>query len=86
MGCHEVATRSAPLRYAPPPMEPPAPRAFPPAEAGTLLIVATSAVIGAATLAGWAAGSATGGLVVGAVAGVPVGIVAVYRRYRGFFR
>ncbi len=66
-------------------MEPPAPRAFPPAEAGALLIVTTSVVIGAATLAGWAVGSLTSGLVTGAVVGLPVGILAVVRRYKGYF-
>jgi hypothetical protein len=66
-------------------MELPAPRAFPPAEAGALLIVTTSVVIGAATLAGWAVGSLTSGIVAGAIAGIPVGIAAVYRRYRGAF-
>ena len=67
------------------PMEPAAPRAFPPAEAGALLIVLTSLTIGAGTLIGWAAGSVKGGLVGGAVAGVPVGIAGVYRRYRSYF-
>ena len=67
-------------------MEPVAPRAFPPAEAGALLVVLTGLTIGAGTAIGWAAGSAKGGLIGGAVAGVPVGIAGVYRRYRGYFR
>jgi hypothetical protein len=66
-------------------VEPVAPRAFPPAEAGALLIVLTAAVIGAASLVGWAAGSLKGGLIVGAVLGLPAGIFVVYRRYRGYF-
>jgi hypothetical protein len=66
-------------------VEPVAPRAFPPAEAGALLIVLTAAVIGAASLAGWAAGSLKGGLIVGAVLGLPAGIFVVYRRYRRYF-
>ena len=66
-------------------MEPAAPRAFPPAEAGALLIVLTLLVIGAGTLVGWAAGSIKGGLIAGAVLGLPVGVFAVYRRYRGYF-
>src|SRR5438874_361348 len=38
------------------PMEPVAPRSFPPAQAGATLIVLTVIVIAAGTLAGWAAG------------------------------
>ena len=66
-------------------MEPAAPRAFPPAEAGALLIVLTLLTIGAGTLIGWAAGSLKGGLIVGAVIGVPAGIAGVYGRYRSYF-
>jgi hypothetical protein len=66
-------------------MEPIAPRAFPPIEAGALLIVLTLLVIGAATLVGWAAGSLKGGLIGGALLGLPAGIYVVYRRYRGYF-
>jgi len=58
-------------------MEPAAPRSFPPVEAGTLLILVT--------LIGWAAGSFGAGLIVGAVIGLPAGVIAVYRRYRGYF-
>ena len=67
------------------PMEPVAPRSFPPAQAGATLIVLTALVIGAGTLAGWAAGSAKDGLIGGVVAGVPAGIAGVYFRYRGYF-
>jgi hypothetical protein len=66
-------------------MEPAAPRAFPPAEAGALLIVLTLLTIGIGTVIGWAAGSLKGGLIVGAVVGVPVGVAGVYRRYRSYF-
>jgi hypothetical protein len=66
-------------------MEPVARRAFPPAQAGALLIVVTIVVIAAATLVGMAAGSTKTGLVVGAVLGVPAGIAAVYLRYRESF-
>jgi hypothetical protein len=66
-------------------MEPVAPRSFPPAQAGATLVVLTAAVIGAATLVGWAAGSAKDGLIVGVVLGVPGGVAGVYRRYRGYF-
>lgn len=66
-------------------MEPVARRAFPPTEAGALLIVLTLVVIGASTLVGWLAGAAKAGLIVGVVLGVPAGIGGVYIRYRGAF-
>ena len=46
----------------------------------TLILVAAGALIG------WAAGSFGPGLIVGAAVGLPAGVVAVYRRYRGYFR
>jgi hypothetical protein len=66
-------------------MEPSAPRAFAPAQAGALLIVVTALVIGAGALLGWLAGSVRNGLLVGVVLGVPAGIFGVYWRYRGAF-
>jgi hypothetical protein len=66
-------------------MQPPARRAFPPAEAGALLIVVTALVIGVSTLVGWLAGSVKAGLVVGVVLGVPAGVAGVYVRYHGAF-
>jgi F0F1-type ATP synthase assembly protein I len=66
-------------------MEPVAPRSFPPAEAGALLIVVTFLGVGAGALIGWAAGSFEIGLIVGAILGLPAGVTAVYRRYRGYF-
>jgi len=66
-------------------MEPAEKRAFPPAEAGALLIVVTLLVIGLGTLVGWLAGAAKAGLIVGVVLGVPAGIGGVYIRYRGAF-
>ena len=66
-------------------MEPAAPRSFPPVEAGTLLILVTLMGVGAGALVGWAAGSFGAGLIVGAVIGLPAGVIAVYRRYRGYF-
>jgi len=66
-------------------MEPAPRRAFPPAEAGALLIVLTLLVIGVSTLVGWLAGAVKAGLIVGVVLGLPVGIGGVYVRYRGAF-
>ena len=66
-------------------MEPSERRAFPPAEAGALLITVTALVIGLSTLVGWLAGAVKAGLVVGVVLGLPVGIGSVYVRYRGAF-
>jgi hypothetical protein len=66
-------------------MEPDARRAFPPAEAGALLIVLTVLVVGVCSLVGWLAGSLKIGLIVGVVLGIPVGIGGVYGRYRGAF-
>ena len=45
-------------------------------------ILACAAIGG---LIGWAAGSAGLGAVLGGAVGIPVGVWAVYRRYRGFF-
>jgi F0F1-type ATP synthase assembly protein I len=67
-------------------MEPAAPRAFPPIEAGALLASVTAAGLGLGALAGWAAGSVGPGLIVGGVVGIPAGVYTVYRRYRGYFR
>jgi len=64
-------------------MEPAAPRAFPPIEAGALLATVTALVIGVGTLIGWAAGSLKAGLIIGLVLGLPSGVFTVYRRYRG---
>jgi len=66
-------------------MEPAAPRAFPPIEAGTLLASVTAAFLGVGALIGWAAGSVGPGLIVGGVIGIPAGIYVVYRRYRSYF-
>lgn len=64
----------------------PAPRpTFQLAGAGGVLFGTTAACLVVGALIGWAAGSAGIGLVIGAVVGIPAGVVAVYRRYRGFF-
>jgi hypothetical protein len=68
-----------------PPMEPAAPRSFPPVEAGALLAVVTMLVLGAGSLLGWIAGSLKIGLIAGAVLGLPAGVATVYVRYHQFF-
>jgi F0F1-type ATP synthase assembly protein I len=65
-------------------MEPPR-QSFDPAGAGALLVTGTGVGIGAGALIGWAAGSIAYGLLGGALAGVPLGVIAVYRRYRDTF-
>jgi hypothetical protein len=66
-------------------MEPPAPRSFPPVEAGALLAAVTLLCLGLGALLGWAAGSVELGLVLGAVVGLPAGVGSVYVRYHGYF-
>ena len=65
-------------------MEPVRPKLALAGAGGTLIgFTAACAVLGA--LIGWAAGSPGIGLLIGLVLGIPVGIVAVYRRYRDAF-
>ena len=66
-------------------MEPPAPRSFPPIEAGALLAAITILGIGLGALIGWLAGSAKIGLIIGAVVGLPAGVGGVYLRYHEYF-
>jgi F0F1-type ATP synthase assembly protein I len=66
-------------------MEPSQPRAFPPVEAGALLVTITLLSIGIGTLIGWLAGALKIGLIVGAVIGIPAGISGVYFRYHEYF-
>ena len=64
----------------------PAPRSsFEPVGAGALLLGGTVTGVGIGALIGWAAGSAGIGALIGAVVGIPAGVLAVYRRYRGYF-
>ncbi len=58
---------------------------FEPAGAGALLGGVTAGSVGAGALIGWAAGSVGLGILGGAFVGVPVGVFAVYRRYRNAF-
>jgi hypothetical protein len=63
-----------------------APRSsFQPAGAGAVLVSALCLCTGAGALIGWAAGEIALGAVGGVVVGIPVGVFAVYRRYRGYF-
>jgi hypothetical protein len=66
-------------------MEPSEPRAFPPVEAGALLITITLLTIALGTLIGWLAGALKIGLIAGAVVGIPAGISGVYIRYHQYF-
>ena len=58
---------------------------FQPAGAGAVLLSGVGVGVGAGALVGWAAGSVGYGVLAGAAAGVPIGVYAVYRRYRGEF-
>lgn len=67
------------------PMDPAPRQSFEPAGAGALLAAGTATATGVGALIGWALGSWSLGALGGAVVGIPVGVFAVYRRYRGFF-
>ena len=58
---------------------------FNPAGAGGVLLAAALVSMGVGALVGWAAGSWGLGMLVGAIVGIPLGVFAVYRRYRGAF-
>ena len=58
---------------------------FQPVEAGIVLATAVGICAAAGALVGWAAGSFPYGLLAGVCIGIPVGIVTVYRRFRGYF-
>lgn len=51
-----------------------------------MVLVAAVAICGiAGALVGWAAGSIGLGVLAGVVVGLPLGVVSVYRRFRGYF-
>lgn len=60
-------------------------RTLDPAGAGGVLLLGIVVGLGMGALIGWAAGNTGIGLLVGAIIGIPLGVVLVYRRYRGFF-
>jgi hypothetical protein len=64
------------------PMEPTPSASFEPAGAGALLAGVTVACLAVGALIGWAAGSVRLGILGGAFVGVPLGVLAVYWRYR----
>jgi len=64
------------------PMEPTPSASFEPAGAGALLGGVTVACVAVGALIGWAAGSVGLGILGGAFIGVPLGVAAVYWRYR----
>ena len=63
-------------------MQPTARPTFHPAGAGMLLLSVTVAAIAVGALIGWLVGSWGLGALAGAVVGIPLGVFAVYRRYR----
>ncbi len=50
-----------------------------------MLAGTVGACAGGGALAGWAAGHAGYGVLGGVVVGLPVGVYAVYRRFKGYF-
>jgi F0F1-type ATP synthase assembly protein I len=66
-------------------MKPSSRQSLDPAGAGAVLVGTTAGGVGIGALLGWAVGSWPVGALVGALVGIPVGIFAVYRRYRGIF-
>jgi hypothetical protein len=58
---------------------------FAPAEAGAILAGTVGACAGGGALVGWAAGNAGYGVLGGVVVGLPVGVFAVYSRFKGYF-
>lgn len=56
-----------------------------PAGAGGILLLGIGVGIGVGALVGWLVGALGIGILVGAIVGIPLGIVVVYRRYRGAF-
>ncbi len=58
---------------------------FQPVGAGAVLLSGIGVGVGAGALVGWAAGSVPYGVLAGAAAGVPIGVFAVYLRYRETF-
>ncbi len=58
-------------------------RTVDPAGAGGVLLLGILVGIGAGALLGWAAGRTGIGILIGAIVGIPLGVVLVYRRYRG---
>jgi F0F1-type ATP synthase assembly protein I len=66
-------------------MEPPPRQSLDPAGAGAVLVGTTVAGLGLGAAIGWAMGSWPIGALTGTMLGIPAGVVAVYRRYRGYF-
>ncbi|HXY17250.1 MAG TPA: hypothetical protein VEH79_03650 [Gaiellaceae bacterium] len=63
-----------------------APRSsFQPAEAGAVLAGTLGVCAGGGALVGWAAGNTGYGVLGGVCVGLPAGVLAVYRRFKGYF-
>jgi F0F1-type ATP synthase assembly protein I len=66
-------------------VSPSAQSSFSPAGAGGVLVTGVALGVGGGALVGWAVGSLGYGVLVGAVVGIPVGVFAVYQRYKEHF-
>jgi hypothetical protein len=78
LGCYKLGLPFGMLAL----MEPTPSASFEPAGAGALLGGVTVACVAVGALIGWAAGSVGLGILGGAFVGVPLGVAAVYWRYR----
>jgi F0F1-type ATP synthase assembly protein I len=58
---------------------------FQPAEAGAVLAGTLGVCAGGGALVGWAAGNTAYGVLGGVCVGLPAGVLAVYRRFKGYF-
>jgi hypothetical protein len=58
---------------------------FQPAEAGAILAGMVAVCAGCGALVGWAAGHTGYGVLGGVCVGIPAGVLAVYRRFKGYF-
>lgn len=60
-------------------------QSFHPVEAGAILAGTISACGAGGALVGWATGNTGYGILGGVCLGIPTGVLAVYRRFKGYF-